>query len=357
MQFARIMNFLLDKAEHQEMPHQQLNSQGSLLQTAQAAAVVENQPMWRCQMSTVMQQSSPNNSQTVCMTQGCKVTECFTGVEHSENDVRNSLSVGFREPGNLNNTRCVVPQTSSEGREPHSPGAGVSRSKRKLSNHYKRNGTWCKKQTYRTPETGASNQVKHDERPRVKRNRGPKPKIMYDGNGPMQLWQFILSLLVSSPSERVVEWTRERKYEFRILEPDKLAELWGALKKKPTMTFLKLARGLRYYYGKSVLEKVRGKHYTYEFVMDIAAILGYDPVCDNAEDAGSSANLAKVVFPHSEDLRSEQLHVLDSARQREECSRNGEGLLSKGAGSAGIKLFDFSVLVESNETSSFYEAL
>lgn len=65
------MNFLLDKTEHQEMPHQQLNSQGSLLQTAQAAAVVENQPMWRCQMSTVMQQSSPNNSQT-----GKHITRC-----------------------------------------------------------------------------------------------------------------------------------------------------------------------------------------------------------------------------------------------------------------------------------------
>lgn len=170
----------------------------------------------------------------------------------------------------------------------------------------------------------------------------------------MQLWQFILSLLVSSP-ERVVEWTRERKYEFRILEPDKLAELWGALKKKPAMTFQKLARGLRYYYGKAVLEKVRGKHYTYEFVMDIAAILGYDPVCENAEGAGSS--VIPAVFPRSEDLPSDEFHELDSTRQREECRGNGEGLLSKGAGSSGIKLFDFSVLVESNETSSFYEAL
>jgi len=29
--------------------------------------------------------------------------------------------------------------------------------------------------------SGAANQVEHDEPPRVKRNRGPKPKIMYDG--------------------------------------------------------------------------------------------------------------------------------------------------------------------------------
>ena len=175
----------------------------------------------------------------------------------------------------------------------------------------------------------------------------------------MQLWQFILSLLVSSPPERVVEWTRERKYEFRILEPDKLAKLWGVLKKKPAMTFLKLSRGLRYYYGKSVLEKVRGKNYTYEFVMDIATILGYDPVCENhsGEDAASGVNPPNAVFPPSEVLPSNELHVLDSARKRKGSSGNGEELLSKGAGFSGIKLFDFSVLVESNETSSFYEAL
>lgn len=28
---------------------------------------------------------------------------------------------------------------------------------------------------------GAANQLQQDEPPRVKRNRGPKPKIMYDG--------------------------------------------------------------------------------------------------------------------------------------------------------------------------------
>lgn len=166
----------------------------------------------------------------------------------------------------------------------------------------------------------------------------------------MQLWQFILSLLVSSPSERVVEWTRERKYEFRILQPEKVATLWGKQKKKPNMNFLKLARGLRYYYGKSVLEKVRGKHYTYEFVMDIAAILGYDPVGEIPEGVRSNAKLPNAVFPPSAVLRSDESHVPGSARQ-------GRGYRVNGEGSSGIKLFDFSVLVESNETSSFYEAL
>ena len=97
----------------------------------------------------------------------------------------------------------------------------------------------------------------------------------------MQLWQLILKLLVSPPSSELesglVEWTREQKYGFRILQPKKLAELWGKVKKKPAMNFEKLARGLRYYYGKSMLEKVPGRENTYQFVWDISEILGYDP--------------------------------------------------------------------------------
>lgn len=97
----------------------------------------------------------------------------------------------------------------------------------------------------------------------------------------MQLWQLLLKLLVSPPSSEfesgLVEWTREQKYGFRILQPQKLAELWGKVKKKPAMNFEKLARGLRYYYGKSMLEKVPGRENTYQFVWDISEILGYDP--------------------------------------------------------------------------------
>ena len=36
---------------------------------------------------------------SVCMTQGYNITECLNGVEHSQNDVSNSLLVGLCEPG------------------------------------------------------------------------------------------------------------------------------------------------------------------------------------------------------------------------------------------------------------------
>lgn len=265
----------------------------------------------------------------------------------------------------------------------------------------------------------------------------------------MQLWKFILSLLVSSPSERVVEWTRERKYEFRILEPDKLAKLWGELKRKPAMNFKKLARGLRYYYGKSMIEKSLGKQYTYEFVMNITTILGYDPVGVFTEGRNRNTKLSKpgttpsIVFSSVEanvagsvgrieetrgtiegcrgtgkgycdteegflaafeatgevlwgtdrefgeteegngfgetgevfrgieegkfskgsgDVFGEIKEGLESMKEEFRYMRGrilstGEGFCDPGAGFLGIKLFDFSVLVESNDTSSFYEAL
>ena len=73
------MNFLLDKTEHQEMPHPRVNSQGNLLQTqAVHSAAMENQSMWRCQMSTVLQQSSQNSSQT-----GKHITLCkYCDISH-----------------------------------------------------------------------------------------------------------------------------------------------------------------------------------------------------------------------------------------------------------------------------------
>lgn len=118
--------------------------------------------------------------------------------------------------------------------------------------------------------------------PKRKRNRGPKPRILHDGKGPMQLWQLIIQLLVSAPASGpesgLVEWTREQKYGFKILQPEQLAQLWGKLKKKPAMNYDKLARSLRYYYDKSMLKKVPGKENTYEFTWDISEMLGYDPV-------------------------------------------------------------------------------
>ena len=128
----------------------------------------------------------------------------------------------------------------------------------------------------------------------------------------MQLWQLVLKLLVGPPTSEfesgLVEWTKEQKYGFRILQPDKLAKLWGEHKKKPQMNFDKLARSLRYYYDKSMLRKVPGKENTYEFTWDISEMLGYDPVHGTPVSDPVRSNATPVPSPASDSPVPNQAH-------------------------------------------------
>ena len=69
------------------------------------------------------------------------------------------------------------------------------------------------------------------------------------------LWIFLLHLLYQDDSS-LVEWSCKRDFEFRIVDPDSVAQLWGSVKYKKNMTYEKLGRALRYYYGKDIIEKV-----------------------------------------------------------------------------------------------------
>ncbi|XP_020620225.1 ETS translocation variant 1-like isoform X2 [Orbicella faveolata] len=120
--------------------------------------------------------------------------------------------------------------------------------------------------------------------PKGRRKRGPKPPVKYRGDGPIQLWQFLLELLINVECTNLIKWTQEEDYEFKILQPATVAKMWGKKKNKPTMNYEKLSRGLRYYYGKNVIEKVHGKRYVYQFMCNIPKILGYDPMVNKCED-------------------------------------------------------------------------
>lgn len=63
------------------------------------------------------------------------------------------------------------------------------------------------------------------------------------------LWQFLLQLLLDSSNEQLICWTNE-KGEFKLLQAEEVARLWGARKNKPNMNYDKLSRALRYYYDK-----------------------------------------------------------------------------------------------------------
>uniref|UniRef100_A0A914C585 ETS domain-containing protein n=1 Tax=Acrobeloides nanus TaxID=290746 RepID=A0A914C585_9BILA len=90
--------------------------------------------------------------------------------------------------------------------------------------------------------------------------------------GPIQLWQFLLELLVCDQPKKCIEWTGDG-YEFKLINPDEVARQWGVRKNKPKMNYEKLSRGLRYYYDKRILQKTSGKRYAYRFICDISPVV------------------------------------------------------------------------------------
>ena len=75
-------------------------------------------------------------------------------------------------------------------------------------------------------------------------------------NGQIQLWQFLLELLTDKEHREVIQWNGNDG-EFKLNNPEVVAQLWGARKNKPNMNYEKLSRALRYYYDGDMICKVR----------------------------------------------------------------------------------------------------
>ncbi|XP_030015208.1 ETS1-related protein isoform X2 [Sphaeramia orbicularis] len=111
----------------------------------------------------------------------------------------------------------------------------------------------------------------HPQRPE---REGPMTAMSaYPGSGPIQLWQFLLELLLDSACRTFISWTGDG-WEFKMSDPTEVAKRWGQCKNKPKMNYEKLSRGLRYYYHKNIIHKTAGKRYVYRFVCDIQGMLG-----------------------------------------------------------------------------------
>ncbi|KAK6645417.1 hypothetical protein RUM43_001694 [Polyplax serrata] len=93
-------------------------------------------------------------------------------------------------------------------------------------------------------------------------------------NGQIQLWQFLLELLTDKYHRDVIQWVTDDG-EFKLNNPEMVAQLWGQRKNKPAMTYEKLSRALRYYYDGDMISKVHGKRFVYKFVCDLKQLLGY----------------------------------------------------------------------------------
>ncbi|XP_045312196.1 ETS domain-containing protein Elk-4 isoform X1 [Leopardus geoffroyi] len=90
------------------------------------------------------------------------------------------------------------------------------------------------------------------------------------------LWQFLLQLLQEPQNKHMISWT-SNDGEFKLLQAEEVARLWGIRKNKPNMNYDKLSRALRYYYVKNIIKKVNGQKFVYKFV-SYPEILKMDPM-------------------------------------------------------------------------------
>lgn len=105
-----------------------------------------------------------------------------------------------------------------------------------------------------------------------------------NGMGHTQLWQFLLELLTDKHNRNIIAW-QGTEGEFKLTDPEQVAQLWGARKNKPTMNYEKLSRALRYYYDGDMIAKVSGKRFVYKFVCNLRDLIGY-----NAEELARLVN-------------------------------------------------------------------
>ncbi|XP_054169015.1 ETS domain-containing protein Elk-3-like isoform X2 [Oppia nitens] len=79
------------------------------------------------------------------------------------------------------------------------------------------------------------------------------------------LWQFLLELLLNNQYKNIITWTNTDG-EFKLVNAEEVARLWGLRKNKHNMNYDKLSRALRYYYDKNIIKKVLGQKFVYRFV-------------------------------------------------------------------------------------------
>lgn len=106
---------------------------------------------------------------------------------------------------------------------------------------------------------------------------------MANANGQVQLWQFLLDILTDYEYCDIIKWVTPDG-EFKLIDSEKVAKIWGERKNKPNMNYEKLSRALRYYYDGNLLSKVSGKRFAYKFDCDLQSLIGY-----------SAGELAKLV--------------------------------------------------------------
>ena len=79
------------------------------------------------------------------------------------------------------------------------------------------------------------------------------------------LWEFLLELLNDTQHKDIICWTNNYG-EFRLLQREAVAKLWGACRQRYGMNYEKMARSIREYYQKGIIKKSPHQLFTYYFV-------------------------------------------------------------------------------------------
>ncbi|XP_053311413.1 GA-binding protein alpha chain isoform X2 [Spea bombifrons] len=116
--------------------------------------------------------------------------------------------------------------------------------------------------------------AKMQRAPRISGEDRSSPGNRTGNNGQIQLWQFLLELLTDKDARDCISWVGDEG-EFKLNQPELVAQKWGQRKNKPTMNYEKLSRALRYYYDGDMICKVQGKRFVYKFVCDLKTLIGY----------------------------------------------------------------------------------
>ncbi|XP_077337744.1 transcription factor ETV7-like isoform X3 [Lithobates pipiens] len=80
------------------------------------------------------------------------------------------------------------------------------------------------------------------------------------------LWDYLYQLLDDNRYEPYIKWQDRESKVFRVVDPNKLAALWGNHKNRPNMTYEKMSRAMRQYYKINLLKKEFGQKLTFRFL-------------------------------------------------------------------------------------------
>lgn len=88
------------------------------------------------------------------------------------------------------------------------------------------------------------------------------------------LRQFLLEILTEKIRKNIIQW-HGNEGEFELLQPDRIAELWGRKTNESSMNCETLESELSHYDSGDMISKVSGKRFVYKFICNLMQLTGY----------------------------------------------------------------------------------